>query len=121
MSPMNICNHPRCSTRIPFRDKYCALHKRKQTVKKEWKSREWQYLYHTARWKKRRLKQLDAQPLCEDCLKNSRITLASVADHIKDHKGDLNKFWYGPLQSLCKSCHSKKTIKENLNSKNTMN
>lgn len=117
---MNICNHPRCNKRIPFRDQYCDQHKRKAVVKKNWKSREWQYLYQSKRWKTRRLNQLNKQPLCEACLAHGRVSIATVADHIEDHKGDVYKFFYGKLQSLCKPCHSRKTINENLNNKNTI-
>lgn len=61
--------------------------------------------YSTARWKARRSYQLAAQPLCAMCLAIGRTTAATVADHIEPHKGDPDKFWHGPLQSLCKRCH----------------
>jgi len=32
-------------------------------------------------------------------------TAATVADHIIPHRGDLNLFWNGKLQSLCKPHH----------------
>ena len=30
----------------------------------------------------------------------------TVADHLERHAGDYQAFWFGPLQSLCASCHS---------------
>jgi len=69
--------------------------------------RKW---YKTYRWQQRRKRQLDANPLCANCLKHGRTTAATVADHIEPHKGDYEKFWNGPLQSLCDAlpwrCHS---------------
>lgn len=116
---MNICNHRACNKRIPFRDQYCEEHQEQKStenyqrdVKKQYKCREWKHLYDTRAWKTRRRKQLTKQPLCESCLAEGRTTLATVADHIQDHKGDTVLFYDGELQSLCASCHSKKTIRE---------
>ncbi len=42
-----------------------------------------------------------------------RITLATVVDHIKPHKGDERLFFdINNLQPLCKPCHDRKTAKE---------
>jgi hypothetical protein len=30
---------------------------------------------------------------------------ATLVDHIVPHQGDVNRFWLGPFQSLCKNCH----------------
>jgi 5-methylcytosine-specific restriction endonuclease McrA len=61
--------------------------------------------YSTARWQKIREAQLLKQPLCFYCQQLGKIKPATVADHIIPHKGDMHKFWYGELQSLCKHCH----------------
>ncbi|MDD4570646.1 MAG: HNH endonuclease signature motif containing protein [Tepidanaerobacteraceae bacterium] len=48
-----------------------------------------------------------------ECLKAKRITPATVVDHIKPHKGDVKLFFdINNLQSLCKTCHDRKTAKE---------
>jgi hypothetical protein len=59
--------------------------------------------YNTARWQRLRKEQLRKEPLCAMCL--PRCVPATVCDHIEPHKGDLEKFWSGPFQSLCKPCH----------------
>lgn len=52
-------------------------------------------------------------PFCVDCGKRSE-----VVDHIKDHKGNFNKFWdMNNHQAMCKRCHDTKTAKENLGGK----
>ncbi len=39
---------------------------------------------------------------------------ANEVDHIKPHNGDLALFWdESNWQSLCKACHSRKTMGEN--------
>ena len=112
-----ICKHPSCSN-IAEDNGYCQIHQKERKdynrIKdKSYSCRAYQHLYNTQRWKKRRSLQLQLQPLCEECLKEGRVTLAEVADHVEDHKGDIYKFFNGKLQSLCWSCHSKKTNKEN--------
>jgi hypothetical protein len=49
--------------------------------------------------------QLARQPLCRFCIDRGKVTPATVCDHVEPHKGDHDKFWRGPFQSLCKSCH----------------
>lgn len=61
--------------------------------------------YGTARWQKLRKAQLSREPLCAYCLKQEVIEAATVCDHTEPHKGDEDKFWTGPFQSLCKRCH----------------
>jgi len=56
-------------------------------------------------WKKRRLVQLRAHPLCKLCLDRSIITPANVVDHVEPHDGLWRKFRWGKLQSLCGPCH----------------
>ena len=66
----------------------------------------WHAWYGTQRWKRRRARQLAEHPLCASCLQDGRVVAASVADHLERHAGDYQAFWFGPLQSLCASCHS---------------
>src|SRR5262249_60020746 len=44
-------------------------------------------------------------PLCKFCLERGIVTPATICDHVEPHRGDVNKFWLGPFQSLCKVCH----------------
>jgi 5-methylcytosine-specific restriction enzyme A len=65
----------------------------------------WDGWYNTTRWDRIRKHQLRAHPLCKYCLERGRITPAEICDHVEPHKGDINKFWLGPFQSLCRPCH----------------
>jgi hypothetical protein len=58
------------------------------------------------RWKRRARLQLMKEPLCAMCEKEGKIVAAQVADHIEPHRGDINKFWMGRLQSLCAAHHN---------------
>lgn len=63
-------------------------------------------LYDSAAWKVRRADQLRREPLCRYCAQRGKRTRATLADHIEPHRGDLEKFYRGELQSLCSACHS---------------
>ena len=57
------------------------------------------------RWRTRAKHQLRAEPLCELCKAEGKITPATIADHSPPHGGDYNAFLHGPIRSLCKPCH----------------
>lgn len=63
-------------------------------------------LYSTARWRAVRDDQLKGEPLCRMCLEVGIRTLANTCDHVEPHRGDVDKFWGGPFQSLCGPCHN---------------
>ena len=63
-------------------------------------------LYDKQRWKRRRAAFLGANPLCKFCEATSRVTMATIVDHIRPHKGVETLFFDETnWQSLCKPCH----------------
>ncbi len=57
--------------------------------------------------------QLLREPFCRECAKYGIRTEATDVDHIEPFKGDWGKFTdRDNLQSLCHSCHSRKTARE---------
>lgn len=68
----------------------------------------YRHLYHSRRWRRMRAAQLTAEPLCRFCRDRDDVTVATVADHIKPHRGDEALFWDpSNLQSLCAPCHDR--------------
>lgn len=68
--------------------------------------RPWRSWYSTARWRAMRAAQLASQPLCERCKARGVLQPATVAHHIKAHKGDEALFWDAAnLSSSCADCH----------------
>lgn len=61
------------------------------------------------KWQQFRAGHLKQHPLCVHCEREGRLVLATDLDHVVPHRGDPDKFWSGPFQGLCASCHSKKT------------
>lgn len=55
---------------------------------------------------------LARNPFCAECLDEGVKTIATVVDHKKAHKGD-ERLFFDPtnLQSMCTSCHNRKTAK----------
>jgi 5-methylcytosine-specific restriction enzyme A len=77
-------------------------------------TRDLDHLYDSARWHRVRRLQLAEHPLCKFCAERGIVTPATICDHVEPHRGDINKFWVGALQSLCLQCHltSKRDIEE---------
>jgi len=67
----------------------------------------------SSRWKKLREKKLSDSPVCEQCKKRGVIVPGREVDHIKprSERPDLS-LSIDNLQTLCKSCHSRKTARE---------
>jgi 5-methylcytosine-specific restriction protein A len=58
--------------------------------------------------------QLAREPLCRACAEAGMVVPATDVDHIQRHNGDLSlMFSMNNTQSLCHSCHSRKTMTEN--------
>ena len=70
-------------------------------------------LINTARWKRLRLKKLQAQPLCECCKGKDKITPATQVHHITPAESvnsieqmEILMFGYNNLMSVCSKCHA---------------
>ncbi len=65
------------------------------------------------KWRTARENWLKLHPLCVHCKGVGILTAATEVDHVRAHGGDMALFWdKDNWQSLCKSCHSKKTYEE---------
>lgn len=112
--PKKRCAYPGCW--IVTDGKYCDKHhdvdKVERRKRDEGRISAAQRGYD-ARWRKARKWFLSRNPLCVQCLEDGRLTPATVVDHVVPHRGDVNLFWdVNNWQALCKSCHDRKTAKE---------
>ncbi len=64
------------------------------------------------RHRKQREIQLSKQPVCEECLKEGLVTAACIADHIIPISQGGDPDTPDNKQSLCESCHNRKTARE---------
>ena len=53
------------------------------------------------------------EPLCRECSRLGKLTPAAEVDHIVRISDGGARLDDANLQSLCKSCHSRKTLAEN--------
>lgn len=111
--PLRPCRHPGCGVLVP--DGYCAAHRPPaRVIERGEAAKQWHKLYKLDIWTKDlRPMQLAREPFCRECVKLGLRVRATEVDHIVDHKGDMALFTDRKnLQSLCHSCHSRKTMLE---------
>lgn len=68
--------------------------------------------YQSKQWKMLRRYYIKSNPLCEMCNRQNKTTAAQCVDHIKPISLGGNKIAESNLQSLCNSCHAKKSAFE---------
>lgn len=101
------CSYPGCPELTT--ERFCPTHKKQDDLRRG-SAVERGY---DARWRKARTHFLTQNPLCVHCLKEGRVTAATVVDHIKPHKGNRILFWDRTnWQALCKKHHDQKTARE---------
>lgn len=107
--PKTPCRHPGCPELIPYGQKYCETHKKLHPEE----TRSAGKRGYGSRWQKFSRNYLKEHPLCVRCQKEGKYVRATVVDHIKPHRGDPKLFWdVENMQPLCKSCHDRKTRRE---------
>lgn len=112
--PRVPCKHPGCAALVEpgtgYCDKHRALHP--EAVRSARKAG------YDKRWEKASKRYLQSHPLCVRCMAMDppRYTKATVTDHIVPHRGDQKLFWNeSNWQALCKPCHDRKTLTEDIN------
>ena len=109
--PPTCCKHGRCNKLVPSGERYCSKHKPLHVGERDSASKRG----YNSRWQKARAAYLKAHPLCVLCMEKHppEYTKATVVDHIKAHRMDPKLFWdQSNWRALCKSCHDKKTARE---------
>jgi 5-methylcytosine-specific restriction protein A len=91
------------------------LKKAKRHTENSEKRVERQKYYNTQAWRKLRAEKLRQSPLCQDCLKDNIVTLATDVHHNVSFMSSDNEevrqslfFSIDNLVSLCRVCHKKR-------------
>ena len=110
--PKRPCSYPGCPKLTD--GLYCEEHQKLQDKQynKYKRDKESQMFYETKTWKFTRKNKLQLNPLCEECQRQGKLVKATMVDHIVPIKQGGSQLDYNNLQSLCWSCHSKKSAKE---------
>jgi len=76
-------------------------------------SEEMKYFYNSKSWRSLRNYKIQINPLCEMCESKGLIEPGKEIDHIEPLKDNPNKkLSLHNLQTLCRSCHSKKSVED---------
>jgi len=106
--PKKPCAYPGCPALT--HERYCEAHQK--VVDKQYnqfqRDKGSQAFYESAAWRRLRRIKLQANPLCEVCLKEK----ATTADHIIPMKQGGAALDIANLQGLCAACHGRKSIQE---------
>lgn len=105
--PKRPCRYSGCSQLAVGGGQYCAEHQRAadETYKKFERSPDVNRTYGRS-WKRIRDRYVRQHPLCEQCLKEGRLTLVDEVHHILPISQG-GKSTPDNLMSLCRSCHNK--------------
>lgn len=109
--PKKFCPAVGCTNIIAYGDKHCSLHVTKNILKDSTKfydkykrDQSRSKFYHSTQWKNIRKIKLMRDPLCVWCGE-----LGQIVDHIEEISDGGSATCIDNLQTLCKSCHNKKT------------
>ena len=114
--PKKPCRYPGCAELT--NDTYCEKHKQK-TMKyydKYYRNQSSKEFYNSPEWQALRKQKLTLDPYCQECKKNGTIVKGVMIDHIVPIRDGGNPLDINNLQTLCWSCHSRKTMIETFHS-----
>lgn len=112
-SPPKACSKPGCGNTT--HERYCEQHKQ-AAAKQAYAARNGSTKYYkSSNWQRLRMQRLMANPFCMAILADGRPCNAMTrleVDHIVPRESG-GKDIFENTQTLCKSCHSRKTLSEN--------
>ena len=115
IAPPKPCNRQGCGALVHSPERYCEQHRlgrqreQSQARRADPITRERLAFYSSRTWRAVRAAQLGTHPLCLMCKAEGRLTAATVVDHVTEIKQGGDRFNPANLQSLCASCHARKT------------
>ncbi len=111
--PKHPCAFPGCLTLVESGQSRCPIHKSVMSSKYDRRRGTSTERGYGVRWRRLRTWFLNAHPLCAECQRQGKLIPAALVDHIIPHRGD-SALLYDPanLQSLCTTCHNRKTATE---------
>lgn len=111
-APKRPCRQPGCAALVGREEKgFCPAHRRERQRRQDARRGSSAARGYGGKWPALREMVLRREPRCVECQKRGRLTLAQEVDHIvpKSRGGtdDIEN-----LQSICRTCHARKTALE---------
>ena len=99
---------------IPYTTNYKhkKIVKHKKDINTSYSKSKYAKLYNTSKWRQNRNRYIRHYPVCSSCKINNIIREANVVDHIIPVSEGGSFYDWNNLQSMCTSCHAKKTANE---------
>lgn len=97
---------------IPYKTDYKHTRVFKKKSSKSYSKPEHAKLYYSRRWRNLRALFISRYPLCKECKKNNKIVEGRVVDHIQPVSEGGEFYLWTNLQTLCNTCHRKKSATE---------
>jgi 5-methylcytosine-specific restriction protein A len=112
-APLQPCSNPGCRELV--KTGRCSAHQAQKYKQQDERRESSSKRGYDAVWRKLRKLKLNADPLCEEHLKSNRVVEANEVDHIIPiREWPEGRLVWENLQSLCKPCHSQKTLNESV-------
>ena len=100
-----FCAHQGCNALVV--EGYCPNHKAP-----DYRTQEETKFYRSNRWRLLSERHRREEPLCRECAKVNKLTVATCVDHIIPIRQGGDPYNEDGLQSLCDACHARKRASE---------
>lgn len=106
--PRKPCAFPGCAELVEAEERFCSRHRTQDAREDHRKRGNFRERGYDSRWDKVKALKLIANPICEQCALEGRVTIATVVHHlipVKERPDLLLSF--DNLKSLCRRCHAR--------------
>ena len=101
--PKRFCSAHPCGNVVPLGVRYCDEHRHLEPTKKA------KIFYLSPAWQRFRAWYIQKYPFCVVCESHGRLVKAKIVDHVTEIEDGGLRLSEENCQSLCSSCHNKKT------------
>lgn len=106
--PKKPCSYKLCKELVEPGQTYCKKHKRQKDKVYNRDRKEANRFYKSTTWQQLRKLKLNQDPLCEECLKQGKTTIADLVHHDEEiSKGGDKLPVLDDLTSMCLPCHNR--------------
>ena len=111
-SPPRPCTQPGCPKVVRGRSSRCPAHVRERRRQHDERRGSSAQRGYGRQWRKVRVAHLSRKPLCRFHAERGEVVSANEVDHIDGNSSNNEE---SNLRSLCKPCHSARTMRDQVN------